>query len=161
VEKGESLLVVDGPNKLLDLKISGDGSRIFCLGVGFIQAISIKTGEVVGRVDVDTYHLESLAVDGSRVWVCNSISGCQGWDFGTIGSPPVQLPNTPANKLHPVGILLWDTSLSRVKNTLTGRVVFQLPKRYEKPADVQWDDWYLVVCFTPTKVLILDFSSIL
>ena len=67
----------------------------------------------------------------------------------------------PPNKLHPNGVMLWDTSLSRIKNTATGRVVFQLPKRYGEPVDVQWNGQYLIVCFAPTKVVILDFGCVL
>jgi hypothetical protein len=69
VERGELLFAVDGPDKLQELIISGDGSRVFCLGERFIQALSVQTGEIVGKVHVDYYTCPSLTTDGSRVWV--------------------------------------------------------------------------------------------
>ena len=84
-----------------------------------------------------------------------------GFDFGTLGSLPVQLPSIPPDRLHPSGIMVWDTDLCRIKDTVTGKVVFQLSKRYGKPVDVQWNGQYLVACFLPIEVLILDFSHIL
>jgi len=159
MEEGELLFAVDEPEFLHNLKISGDGSRVFCLSTEFIQAVSIQTGEVVGKVNVnDSFGF--LIVDGSRVWVDCGSWGCQGWDFGTPGSSPVQLPNIPPHKLHHNGTMLWDISLSRILEKATGKVVFQLPKRYGEPIDVQWNDQYLVACFAPTEVLILDFSHV-
>ena len=160
-DKGELLIIADVPSKLRGFKISGDGSRVFCLCAGFIQAVSIQTGEVVGKVNINGHHLKSFTVDGSKVWVYGIGSGYQGWDFGILGSSPVQLPNMLAGKLHPNGIMLWDVDLCRVKDTRTGKVVFQMPKRYRWPIDVQWNDQYLVACFHPIEVLVLDFTHIL
>ena len=161
VEKGELLLAIDWPNDLQDLKISGDGSRVFCLTQASIQAWSIHTAVVVNEVEINySEYSGSLTVDGSRVWVHRIDSENQRWDFGTPGSLPVWLPNTPAGRLHPNGIMLWDIGLHRIKDTKTGKVVFQLPKRYGKPVDVQWNGQYLLACFSATDVLILDFSSI-
>jgi len=156
IEKGELLFAMDGPDKLRELKISGDGSKVFYLDVRSIQALSVQTGEIIGKVDVNEPFYGFLTVDGSRVWVDN-----QGWDFGTLGSLPAQLPNIPPYKLHPNGVVLWDTSLCRIRNTITGNVVFQLSTKYGKPIDVQWNGQYLVAYFLPLEVLILDFSHIL
>jgi hypothetical protein len=159
VEKGESLLVVDAKSEwAYDLKISGDRSRVFFLYIGSIQAWSIHTGEFVGEVGRGSLP-ESLTIDGSRVWAHSS--GCEGWDFGTPGSSPVQLCNIHLYRLHPNGIMLWDTGLSQIKDKVTGEVVFHLPKRYGKPIDVQWNGHYLVACFMSTEVLVLDFSHLL
>ena len=145
-----------------DLRISGDGSRVFCLGGEYIQAWSVHTGKIVGGTDVEySSDYGSLVVDGLRVWACYPNSEDQGWDFGTPGSSPVQLPDTPPDRFHPNSAVLWDTSLSRVEDKVTGKVVFQLSKGYRKPIDVQWNNPYLVACFTPTEVLILDFSHML
>ena len=163
VEKGGLLLAVDGPDFYVeDLKISGDGSRTFCLGARSIQAWSVQTGEIVGKAEV-MYSLGSgsLTVDGSRVWACYSDSESQGWDFGIPGLLPVQLPNVPPYRLHPNGAVLWDTGLSRVKDNITGKVVFQLSGRHGKPVDVQWNGQFLVICYTPQDILILDFSYLL
>ena len=106
-------------------------------------------------------HNRFLAVDGPRVWVCYPNSRHQGWDFGAPGSSPVYLPDMTPHKLHPNGAVLWDTALSRVRDKVTGEVVFQLPKGYRKPVDVQWSGQYLVARFTPTEMLILDLGYVL
>ena len=160
VEKGDLLLAVKEPWwGIQDLRISGDGFRVFCLGEKCIQAWSVQTGEIVGGTNFKPPEkFRSLVVDGLRVWACYPDSEYQGWDFGTPGSPPVQLPNTPP---YSNGALFWDTDLSRVKDKAAGKVVFQLSGGYRKPIDVQWNDQYLVVCFIPIEVLILDFSHML
>ena len=161
-EKGELLSTIDEPDFSQDLKISGDGSRVFCLAGGFIHAWSIWTGERVGMVEAGDIGFRRLTVDGSRVWAWDSFEPYgMGWDFGTLGSSPVQLLKTPPCRLHPDGIMLWEIKLLRIKDTRTGKVVFQLPKRYGRPLDVGWNGQYLVACFSPTNVLILDFSHIL
>ena len=79
------LLVVDGPeaSEFEDLKISQNGSRVFSLAEDFIQAQSIQTGEFVGKVEIKySQDMESLIVDGLRVWAYYSNSEYQGWDFG-------------------------------------------------------------------------------
>ena len=162
VEKEKPLLSVDRSLAGIDnLKISGDGSRVFSQNMYLIYAQSMQTGEIMGSVE--TRHLKwitSLAVEGSRVWVYYS-SGYEGWDFGTPGSLPVQLFNMPPSRSHPNGVVLWNTVLSRIENKLTGKVVFQLSKRYGKPGDVQWNGQYLVIWFTPKEVLNLDCSHVL
>jgi len=161
-EKGELLLTIDESDIFQVLKMSEDGSRVFCWTGGSINAWSIQTGEKVGMVEVGYNNVyRSFTVDNSRVWVQSEGYGDKGWDFGTPGSSPVQLPRIPPYRLHPNGIMLWEIGRLRIKDTRTGKVVFQLPKRYGKPCDVQWNDQYLVACFSPTNVLILDFSHIL
>ena len=162
IEKGELLLAGDGlDGSIEDLRISGDGSRVFCLDAHFIQALSVQTGELVGRVEiVYSRRIGTLTVDGPKVWVHYPNSGYQGWDFGILGSLPVQLPNVPPYRLHPNGAVLWDPSLSGVKDNATGEVLFQLSGRHGKPADVQWSGQFLVVCYTTEDVLIFDFSNL-
>ena len=161
-EKGILLLKVEKYYCPEDLRISGDGSRIFCLDIDHIQAWSIQTGEVIGKTKIKTSNIfGSLTVDGSRVWTHYSNSDVEGWDFGILGSSPVQLSSIPPDRLHPDGVVLWDTGLSRIKDQVTGKVLFQLSKRYGKPVDVQWNSQYLVAHFIPTKVLVLDFSCML
>ena len=97
----------------------------------------------------------SLTVDGSRVWACYPSSKNQGWDFGTLGSSPVELPPDAPHSNSPAQ---WDTGLSGLKETATGKVVFQLPKGCNH---VRWDGQYLAACFESTNLLILDFSHVL
>jgi len=162
-EKGKLLLEIDETGDLKGLKMSEDGSRVFSIDNSqcFIDAWSIQTGKNMGRVS-GGYRASNLTVDNSRVWVRDYLHEYEGgWDFGTPGSSPVQLPETHPYRLHPNGIMLWDTGLHRIKDTRTGKVVFQLPKRYGRPVDVRWDGQYLVACFPYMNVLILDFGCIL
>ena len=161
-EKGELLWAVDQVFDSYDLKISGDGSRVFSLNIFYIVAWSVQTGEAVGRVELEySMYRRSLTVDSSSIWVYCPKSGYQGWDFGIPGSLPVQLPDVPPHRLHPSGTMLWDISLSRLKDRTTGKVVFRLSKGFAAPIDVQWNGQYLVVCYPPKEVLILDFSHFL
>ena len=163
VEKEKLLHTVDGPGDLQDIKIAEDGSRIFSIGARAIQAQSIQTGKIVGKATIKflNYNFASLTVNGSRVWVHYPVADTQVWDFGIPDSPPVQLPIMPLHIFHPIDTMLWDTSLSCVKEKATGKVVFQLSKGYGKPMNVQWNDQYLVASFISGKVLVLDFSHVL
>jgi len=129
------------------------------LDIGSIQTYCIQTGRLVGKMEAEEVpFFNSLVVDGSRAWAYSSSLGYQGWDFGTSSSSPVQLHNIPPHKLHPNGTLLWDAVLSGIKDQVTGRVVFQLSRRFTRPADVQWNGQYLVICYPLNHVLVLDFS---
>jgi len=158
-EKGELLQTVDAPSsELEDLRISGDGTKVFCLYWGSIEAWSIWTGEVVGIVRMDiVIPQRSLTVDGSRVWIHYLQSDYWGWDFGTPGSPPIQLPSMPTLHLSP---MVWNTSQSRIKDIVTGKVVFQLSGRFAKPTAVQCDGCYLVAGYSSGDILILDLNHV-
>jgi len=53
IDKSESLQTIDIPSDWFDdLRISGDGSKVFCLITESIQAWSIHTGEFVGEVEL-------------------------------------------------------------------------------------------------------------
>jgi len=162
VEKGEPLQIVDinfndDEDEVEDLKISGD--NVVCLWWRSIQAWSIQTGEVVVKVKLGFSEPQrSLTVDGSRVWVCSPESEPLGWDFGTLGSSPVQLSNSLL--LLAKNAKLWDAIQSRIKDVVTGGVVFQLAGRFVNPADSQWDGHYLVAGYLSGEVLILDFNHV-
>jgi WD40 repeat protein len=146
------------------LRISGDGSKVFCITHGYIQGWSILTGETVGEVDVgqDSY-LNPLYEKGSRIWVTSQDS-TQGWDFGISGSSPIPLSSTSSERpqLHFIPhISLWNNGPSRIEDTVTGKVVFQLPGRYARPNDARWDGQYLIAGYESGEVLILDFSQML
>ena len=129
LEKGEPIQIVDmpGPNAD-DVKISGDGSKVFCLNYMSIQAWSIWTGEGVGEVELEfSGPRQSLTVDGSRVWVHSPELEPQGWDFGILSPSPIQL-NMPSPRFNDTK--LWDNDLSRIKDTVSGKVVFQLGGRF-------------------------------
>ena len=162
VEKEELLLTVDAPTHLEDIKISEDGSRVYSIGARTIQAQSIQTGEIMGkaRIKLVKRNRASLTVYDSRVWVCYPNAETQLWDFGTPDSPPTLLSNITLEIPHPNDILLWDTSLSCIKENATGKVFFQLSKRYGKPVDVQWNGHYLAASFMSGEVLLLDLSCV-
>jgi WD40 repeat protein len=148
------------------LRISGDGSKIFCLIDGFIKAWSMSTGDAVGEVEVGTgndSYLDPLYVGGSRIWA-QSVDGLvQGWDFGISGSPPVPLSNTPPERphLHMVcGFDVWGSRPCWIEDTVTGKTVFRLSGRYARPTYPRWDGRYLVAGFNSGEVLILDFNHL-
>ena len=158
-EKQEPLLEIYVFGSIEDLRISGDGSRVFTLHSQSIYAWSTQTGEVVDEVRIKyPSSIGSLTIDGLKVWAHWPQSKSQGWDFGIPGSSPVQLSNIPTLSNRN---LLWDPSLARIKNTVTGEVVFQLSGRFAKPAVVQYDGSYLVAGYHSGEILILNMKHVL
>ena len=133
-----------------ELRISGDGSKIFLLAKGSIQAWSMWTWEPVGEVKLGLGkepYLDPLCIDSSRVRICfNDSSAQEGWDFGTLGSSPVPFdPSTGRPRLDFIGgPSQWTDGPCWIKDTITGKEVFRLSGRYAEPRDVQWDGQYLV-----------------
>ena len=159
VEKGElqTVNVIGAGNQ--GVKISGDGSKVFCLHWSSVQAWSVQTGKPVGTVELEVSGSNrSLTVDGSRVWVHSNQSEPLGWDFGIPGLSPVQLFST--SLFHPNDTKLWDIYQSRIEDTATGRVVFQLAGRFVNRVCSQWDGRYLVAGYKSGEVLILDFNHV-
>ena len=149
-----------------DLRISGDGSKVFILMDGSIQAWSIHTGESVGEVMLELeqeFYLDPLQMDGSKIWIRLQDSSTQGWDFGVLNSPPVPLSDGSTERplLDFIGGAFWQTEEpSLIKNTVSGKEVFQLSGRYAKPRKIQWDGWYLVAGYQTGEFLILDFHHL-
>jgi WD40 repeat protein len=161
-QKGQLLQTVDAPeDEVLDIRISGDGSKVFCLDGYYVQAWSISTGEVVGRVyhPVGISEGALLTMDGSRAWVSTN-----GWDFGISGSPPIELsgvlPVRPRLDFTG-GVRRYKTILPAIEDTVTGKEVFQMPVTSASPYDSQLDGQYLVAGYENGEVLILDFSNML
>ena len=153
-----------GRSKCRGIRISGDGSKVFCLIGQSIQAWDIQTGEAVGKVELEgDAYLDPLCVDGSKIWVCFEDSSTQGWDFGISGSSPIPLSNTFPNRPHLnlIGGTRWETGPIVIKDPVTGKEVFQLVGRYAKPHCVQWDGHYLVAGYDSGEVLILDLNDAL
>ena len=146
------------------VRISGDGSKVFCLGEKSIHAWSIWTGEPMGKVELeDEAYFDPLYVDGSKIWVCFNHSQPQGWDFGTSGTSPIQLSNTSLDEPHLdlIGGTWWNPSPCIIKDAITGMEVFQLVGGYTNFREVQWDGQYLVAGCVSGEVLILDFQHVL
>jgi WD40 repeat protein len=165
-EKGELLQAVETAERgVRDLRISGDGSIVFLLAREFIKAWSLGTGEAVGEVELEDHsYLDLLRVDGSRICVCFPNSLILGWDFGISGSSPVPLPNISSERSHLEfigGANWWYNGPCWIKDTVTGKAIFQLSGRYASPREVRWDGQYLVAGYRSGEVLILDFAQML
>ena len=164
--KGELLQVVEADlTGIRDLRISGDGSKVFLLAGEFIKAWSLRTGEAVGEVKLEDKSYQGLfRAGGSRICLCFPNSSIQEWDFGILGSPPVLLPSTSPERscLRFIGGAgWWYKGPSQIKDTVTGKVVFQLFGRHANPCEVQWDGRYLIAGYKSGEVLILDFIHML
>jgi len=126
-ENGELQSMGTTEDVVEDVKISGDGTMVYCLYCRSLQAWSILTGEGIGKVELKySGPQRSLSVDGLRVWVHSPVEELQGWDFGISGSSPVKLSTTPPALNN---TKLWDDKLSGIQNTATGKVGFQLHGR--------------------------------
>ena len=156
-EKGELLQTVEVPD-CQSLKISGDGSKIFCLnGFTTFEAWSIWTGEPMGKVELEGDSFGNFFyLDGPKIWIELEDSSIQGWDFGTSDSSPVLLPNIPLES----SCLELLKDPPRIRNKVTGKVVFQLFGMYAGPKVAQWDGQYLVAGYETGEVLILDFCHL-
>jgi len=160
-EKGQLIQTISIPGGfVMDLRVSGDGSKVFCLHKYSIQAWDIQTGEAVGNVQ-DHGLLKILVTDGSKLWASSLVVGSRGWDFGILGSSPVELSKELPDWLHLSDTKLWELNTSRIKDTDTGKVVLQLPQIFGRAICVQWGGRYLVASFRSTEVLIIDFSDVI
>ena len=164
ISNGELLQTVDAPlSGFQGLRISGDGSKAFCLSRGLIQAWSIYTGELVSKVKLEPegcWYLDPLWIYGSRIWIQLEGLSTQGWDFGISGSPPIQLSDVSITRplLDIIGSPPWTTNRPYwIKDTVTGKEVFRLSGKYGRPLVVQWDGQYLVAGYGSGEVMIFDF----
>ena len=167
-ENRELLWEMDVPwDDVDDLKISGDGSWVFGVCDTLFWAQSLQTGEVMEVMNYGCHEIVgTLIVDGSKVWACwnksRSIgwdfgipgSNNKGWDFGIPGSTPIELSTPPSSSK------LWDYKQARIKNPVTGEVVFQLSGIFADPVSAQCDDSYLVVECISGEILILDLTNV-
>jgi WD40 repeat protein len=181
IERGEPLQTVEAHSKIRDLRISGDGSKVFCLDDKSIQAWSLWTGEAVGKVELEERaNLDPLCMDDSRIWVQFLNQPTQGWDFGISEYPPAQLFNTFSERphlhfnmdtwFHDRDVNLFDEddgtgaslyrNVTSIEDTVTGEKVFQLFGRYGEPRVAQWDGRYLVAGYYSGDIVILDFNHL-
>ena len=160
-KKGEFIMQLHIPkHNTLDLRISGDGTKVFHIHNELIQAWDLWTGATIGTAWYFN-NVDLLAVDGSRVWIeyhfrRNDKRKSIGWDFGTLGSSPVGLPTNPPARLFLSNTKIWDTNLCRILDIVTGKVAFQLPAQFGRPIDVQWNGQYLVISVKSKEELVLE-----
>ena len=158
-DEGYGALIIPPDGFIEDIKISGDGSKVFLLSSEHILVSYIQTEKATHKLEHVLEFGESLIVDGSKLWVNSPFEEPQGWDFGTPTSPcVVELSGIPLLYLNETK--LWDTGLSGIKDTATGKVVFQLCGKFAKPVDTQLDSGYLVARFKSGEMLILDFNHV-
>ena len=157
------LLQVNAPkDNMVDLRISGDGSKLFYIHYEFIKVWDIWTGVTMGKVGYGGLErVELLAMDSSRVWVKfndGTVSvPSKGWDLGLSGFSPIDESTKPPQELHLSSTKLWDSGLCRILDTVTGKVVFQLPAQFGTPVDIKWSGQYLVASFQSKMELVLEF----
>ena len=150
-------------HRLLDLRISGDGSKIFGLDSEHIEARSLQTGEAMGIVrhrNADPWR-NGLVVHGSKVWLASSKD--VGWDFGrrevSTFSPSSASLDRP--RLGLVESARGTANPARIEDTVTGRPVFYLPVRYIGTGmRRKWDGRYLIIWSPSEEVMIVDFNSV-
>jgi len=165
-EKGELLRTIDiSVSHIKEFRISGDGSKVFYLYGCHIQAWSLWTGKVAWEVQLDNAYIDSfLAIDNLRVWThLPPPKDILGWDFGIIGSSPIELSETSRNGPHLDfigGIRANRSLLPGIQDTVTEKIVLQLPSRLARCADAQWDGQYLVVGYDSGEVLILKCNHV-
>ena len=144
-KQGYSLLAETPNLRVLSLRISEDGSKIFCLAGDSIHAWFMQTGEWIGTVAVEYSGIvRPLTVEGPRVWVLHPQSGWEGGNF-EVPNSPVQLSEGTPSKVHPKGTILWDIAQSRIQDTTSRKVLFQLSAGFGMPVDVGWKHQYLLV----------------
>ena len=163
-EKG-ALQIIDTPNYIVDLRITGDGTRVLQMDQEFIQAWSIWTREPAGREKLKPDPRNCfgpLQMDGSKVLIQSGDLPTQGWDFGIPGSTPIQFSET-SDRPHLNFIVKSPVNASpaRIEDSVTGKEVFQLCGRYANPCATRWDGQYLIAGYMSGEVLILDFSHVL
>ena len=155
---------------VMSLRISRDGSKVFLLDDTSIRVWSIRTGELMGKVELAEKPLfNSLVLDGSRAWVRFEGSRIQGWDFVSTSSStsPVPLPSSsqslmPSHRLDFIDrTAIWHFVPSRIGDTVTGEEVFRLSGKYGGPSVARWDGRYLVAGYRSGEVVILDLKNMI
>ena len=153
-----------------ELRISGDGTRVFGLDTGCIRTWSTSKGTNTGDIPFERQshsYSPSFILDGSRLWVCSENSPAQGWDLRNPSSPPLPLTDMPSDERRLDFIQVdntngLDAGPTRIEDTITKKEVFRLPERFAQPSLTQWDGRYLVAAYNETgKLLILDFAHMI
>jgi len=166
-EKGELQLIDGAMHQPRGLRISGDGSTVFCVDNYNLQAWSIQTGEPAGKVSLGSeypYLLDPLWIDSSKVLVRCGESSTLCWDFGIPDSTLIKISPTSSDRpyLDFIGCTSQSTTdLIGIGDRITGNMVFQFYSAYARPSAIQWDGHYLIAGYESGEVLILDFGYML
>ena len=161
VGRGEVVRTVHSSfNRIDDMKISGDGSKIFGLNSCCVETRSIETEEEVERVSLkNEVPWSRFIVRGSKVEYGNKKGW--GWNFE---SPRVsnygELPDRPR-----LDLVDWSGGMKIIprwiEDRVTKRLVFRLPEtRAKSHAAIVWDGRYLMFWSGRGELAIMDFDSI-
>jgi WD40 repeat protein len=144
---------------LKDLKISGDGSKIFGLDDDGIKSMCVQTGEETGHVDLWAGEGHNLFVYGFNVGI-NGSRG-RGWNF--------EGPEVSDFGEFPDGIRLDFVDSAReygvkprwIEDTVTRKPVFRLPEGYMRSdMEAELDGRFLLFWSRSGEMMIMDFDSV-
>ena len=142
------------------LRISEDGSKVFCLTKDTVELWSIGTWKCVGKVECRELYLclSPLHTDHLKIWI-KTPNSIKGWDFGTLSSSPVPLPDTSVERPHLD--LIYDSlelygGAPKIRDMRTKRELFHFSGRYVEPGPIRWNGRYLVVGYHSGEVFVLD-----
>ena len=153
-------------SKILDLRISGDGPKIFGVCWGNIECMSMDTGTRIGIGFISGPDQRTCLVNpvmhGSKIWFEDSKD--QGWDFGGQEVTSFSLSRNLSD-MPPLCLVYQSTQvtspLAWIKDTITGRLVFRLPEKYTGYGTKRrFDGVYLSLIPSSGEVIVLDFSSV-
>ena len=149
-----------------DLKISGDESKILGVYDRQVEVVSMQTGEITSHLEVTSGWQGPLrlCVRGSKIGVDNWCR--RGWDIkGGIASGFRDFPNQFRLDLadpspRPGGSV--EKSTTRwIVDTVTGRRVFHLPERYINPStEISRDGHHLLIWSPSGVVVVVDFDHV-
>jgi WD40 repeat protein len=178
VGKDERQTVCSSLDEILDLRISGDGSKIFGAGSTHIEARSIPSGEDAGLIEHGNRGLslhalfrdkkeglssDFLVVRGSKVWLAESND--VGWDFEGREVSPFTLSNElldrPRFRLVDGPPKQYTVKPAWIQDTVTGRPIFHLAARYlARGMKRRWNGRYLLVWSPSGEMVVMDFDCV-
>ena len=175
VEKGErletkNLVLGDIRVRDRDLRISGDGTKVFGLDIEHIRIWSRSSGKNTGSIPWQQPYRgssPSFILDGSRLWIRAGDSPAQGWDLMSPRSPPLPSAEIPSDSrrldfIRAGGANGRIAGPTRIEDAVTRKEVSRLPEKFARPSVTQWDGRYLVAaCDGSGEPLILDFAHMI
>ena len=159
VGKGKLRTTYPAPGVLYDIRVSGDGSKIFGLCPGQINALWTQTGKNAGCVKGEALLIDpwdkTIMTHGYKVWIAGSED--MGWDFG--GGKVTKF--SPRRELRDRVRFGFTKGSDGLVDTVTGRLVLRLPERYLKPdMERRWDGRFLSISFPSGEVVIMDTDGV-
>ncbi|KAF9649417.1 WD40 repeat-like protein [Thelephora ganbajun] len=174
IEEGRCLRTIQlhgATHRHCQLRISGDGTRVFEVGEWGLQTWSASTGGSAGWILFDRpYKLSSISVvvDGPVVWIHSGgyPTNLKRWDVKNREPLPINPSDVPPDR-HRLAFIQVDNSerqnadATRIEDTVIKKEVFRLPSRFAQPIVSQWDGRYLIAAYRSGELLILDFAHMI